>query len=315
MPIRRRLRKSAARPLFEIGDAWLLIEIPFLMAVATFVPERNWSGICKRLETLKHGVGLANVAKVAKGLELMGVVPATRENALKVLGTRTEHHVQILREFLWGWNTPIDVEGVNYLEAARARKKGVILWVAHFAFNSLAVKKGVRASGFMVSHISRPEHGFSKSRFGIAILNPIRVRTEARYLLDRLVINQASPLPAINRTRQLLHDNGIVSITAGAWEGAVIASVKVAGCLQDLSTGAPRIALIAGSPILPVFCVRDDAAGRMRVIIDKALSVPEGDKLNNLQTYAQEFADRLSPFVLDYPDQWRDWDKVQKSPR
>jgi hypothetical protein len=315
MPIRRRSRKVSPRPLFEGGDAWLLLEIPFLMMVATLVPEHRWARVCENLERLKFRLGLANVAKVEKGLAAMQIIPPTRENAVRILGTRTEHHVQIFRDFLWGWNAPIDVEGVHYLETARAANKGAILWVGHFAFNSLATKKGIRSSGFMVSHLSRPEHGFSKSLYGISVLNPIRVRTETRYLQERVAIDTTNPYPAIVRARQLLRDNGIVSVTAGAWEGAVIASVKVGGCVQDLATGAPRLALITGSPIHPVFCVRDNTTGRVRVVIGSALSVPQGGKDDNLLSYAQEFADRLLPFVVDYPDQWRDWDKVQRLPR
>jgi hypothetical protein len=296
------------------GDAWLLIEIPVLMIVATVLPEGWWLRACRTIEATKAWLGLTSPAKTLRGLNAMQLVAATPENALRVAAVRTEHHVQIFRDFLWGWRAPIDVEGTGHLERSIATGHGAILWVAHFSFNSLAVKKGIRAAGIGVSHLSRPEHGFSKSRFGIAVFNPIRVRTETRYLDERVVIDAATPVAAINRARQLLRDNRVISITAGAWEGAVLASVRLGRCTQEFATGAPRLSLLSGAPVHPVFCARDEASGRIKVRIGEALEFARDERREALSSCAQAYADKLLPMIERYPIQWRDWDKVQSAP-
>jgi hypothetical protein len=311
MPIRRRTREGGKRPLFASGDAWLLLEIPLLMVMATLLPERRWLGACQALERIKARLGVSSDAAVLRGLEAMGLIAATPDNALTIAAYRTEHHMQIVREFLWGWTTPIDVEGTRHLEASTEAGHGAILWVAHFSFNSLAVKKGIRAAGIGVSHLSRPEHGFSKSRFGIAFLNPVRVRTEKRYLDERVVIDAATPVAAINRARQLLRENRVISITAGAWEGSVLASAALANCTQEFATGAPRLSLLTGAPVHPVFCVRDEASGRMKVLIGEALEFARGERQEALSSCAQAYADRLLPMIKRYAIQWRDWDKMR----
>ena len=145
------------------------------------------------------------------------------------------------------------------------------MWVAHFSFNALATKKAFAAAGFAVSHISRPEHGFSKSRFGIAVFNPMRSRTELRYIKSRIVIDRIKPAAATLRAQKLLAKNQIVSITAGAWEGARIATVDVGSCQLDLATGAPGLAGLTGAGPSPVFTVRDDDTGRIKVVVDQPI--------------------------------------------
>ena len=132
---------------------------------------------------------------------------------------RSEHHLQVIREYLWGWSAPIDLVGAEQVAAALSVGRGAVIWVAHFSLSGLATKKAFDAAKFPVTHISRPEHGFSKSQFGIRFLNPIRVRAELRYLRGRIIIDHARPSSSVRAAKRLLEGNEIVSITAGAWEG------------------------------------------------------------------------------------------------
>ncbi len=149
--------------------------------------------------------------------------------------------------------------------------RGAVLWVAHFCFNALATKKAFHEAGYSVSHMSRPEHGFSKSRFGVSVLNPIRVRTELRYLRDRIIIDRSKPTRSVRDASKRLAQNEIISVTAGAWEGARVAVVDVGGCALDLATGAPGLALMTGAALLPVITIRDDASGEIHVIVKERI--------------------------------------------
>ena len=112
--------------------------------------------------------------------------------------------------------------------------------------------------------------------------------------------------------RQLL-DNRLVSITAGAWEGALLATVAVGGAELELSTGAPGLAHVVGAPLLPVFTVRDEGTLRIAVIVGPPIEIDRAvERKMAVADAAQLFADRLAPFVDRYPLQWRDWEKLRR---
>jgi hypothetical protein len=240
--------------------------------------------------------------------------PSAREDAFRVAAARSEHHVQIFRDFFWGWQKgSIGLVGRENVDVALSRGRGVVLWIAHFCFNSLATKKAFHEAGFRVSHLSRPEHGFSKSRFGVSWLNRMRVGTELRYLKDRILIDRSKPASAVRRGQKALAANEIISITAGAWEGGRVATIGVAGCDLDLATGAPGLALMTGAALLPVFCVREEGTTKIHVVVDAPIEPPAGAANHDeaMLAMTQEFGSRLAPYVAKYPRQWRDWEKIK----
>ena len=309
--IKQRRLGPSARPAFSKEDVSFLLELPVLFTLAMLVAERNWHRACVPLEKLKHALGRFSTERIRRGLTLLRG-SATDADAFDVAAMRSEHHVQILRDYFRGWTPKIALTGAEHVDAALADGRGIVLWVAHFCFNSLAAKMAFHRAGYQVSHISRPEHGFSKSRFGIAVLNPVRVRTELRYLKDRIIIERAKPSASVRTARKRLAQNEIISVTAGAWEGAKVATVDVGGCALDLSTGAPGLALMSGAALLPVITVRDDATGEIRVIVKERLDTGFGTRNDDaIAAISQAFADLLMPFVTDYPMQWRDWEKIR----
>jgi lauroyl/myristoyl acyltransferase len=311
--IAKRHRPVARRPLFTRQDSRFLLELPLLAAIATFVPETRWRSICVGLERLKARLGWFSPGRIRDGLTLMRGPATAGDDALRVAAARSEHHLQILREFFWGWSAPLELEGAEHLAEALRAGRGAVLWVAHFSFNSLAAKKALHQAGFAVAHLSRPEHGFSTSRFGIAVLNPIRVRTERRFLAERIIVERARPSTAMRRAQRQLLDNRLVSITAGAWEGALLATVAVGGVELELSTGAPGLAHVVGAPLLPVFTVRDEDTLRIAVIVGPPIDVDRVvERKRAVADAAQRFADRLAPVVARYPLQWRDWEKLRQ---
>lgn len=312
--VKTRRLSSGKRPFFTRDDASFVLEFPLLFLVAAFVPERHWQRVAVRLERVKATVGRFSPEKIRRGLRLVRP-DHDPDDALRVAATRSEHHLQIIREYFFGWSAPVELAGREHVDAALAAGRGVVLWVAHFSFNALASKKAFRQAGFAVSHLSRPEHGFSKSRFGIAFLNPMRAEAELRYLQDRIIIDRARPASAVTRAQKQLKANGIISITAGAWEGAKIATVDVRGAALDLSTGAPGLAAMTGAALLPVFTVRDDGATRISVIVGEPIAVDRGaDRDEKTLNAAQVFASRLATYVDSHPIQWRDWEKIRAKP-
>ena len=317
MAIRRRKRTSADRPLLSLDDVKFAAELPLLWLAALTVPERRWKALCFRLESIKARLNLFDPARVATtASKVLGACRSAfdaRAFALESAAGRSEHHLQILRcRSPGGWKTTAQLHGAAHLDAALARGGGAVLWVAHFCFNALATKKALCLAGYRVWHLSRPEHGFSKSTLGIAMLNGIRVRAELRYLAGRIVFERDKPATATIAAQRLLKNNGILSITAGAWEGQRLAEIDLLGGKLDLAVGAPGLSRLTGAALLPVFAVRGTGESTIRVIIENPLSIPaEGRMDEALQAAAQQFGDRLEGYVRGYPTEWRDWKNLK----
>lgn len=317
MPIRRRNRSSAQRPFVTREDVQFAVELPILWLAALTVPEHRWKGLCCRLEAFKSWLRLHDTSSVERIVgKVLGPTHASfdpRGLALESAAGRSEHHLQILRtRSPRGWQAAPELQGVEHLDRALASGRGAVLWVAHFCFNALATKRALGDAGYKVSHLSRPEHGFSKSTLGIALFNGIRVGAETRYLASRIVIDRGNPMAATLAAQRRLRRNEIVSITAGAWEGARLAQVDILGGRLELAVGAPGLARLAGAALLPVFTVRGSPDQSIRVVIEQPLSIPaEGVMDDALLEAARQFGSLLEDYVRRYPAEWRDWKNLK----
>lgn len=312
LPLLRREVPRSPRPWIARADLAFAAELPVLWAMALALPERRWASACRQLEVAKAALRFFDPVPVARtAARVLGARDPSfdaRTFALESAAGRSEHHLQILREVApGGWRAPLAFDGWEHLDTALAEGRGAVLWVAHFCFNALATKKALAEAGYRAWHVSRPEHGFSKSRIGIATVNRIRVRAELAHLAGRIVIDRERPNAASLATQRVLEKNGIVSITAGAWEGRRIARVEVLGGTLDLAVGAPRLARLTGAALLPVFTIRGDD-GRLRVIVEPRIPVAhDGDADEAFRAAAQAFGARLEEYVYRHPKQWRDW--------
>jgi len=293
------------------------LELPVLWLAALTVPERRWKGLCYRLEALKARLRFHDPSAVARvAASVLGPSRPTfdaRAFALESAAGRSEHHLQILRaRSPGGWRPVPELEGAAHLDHALAQGRGAVLWVAHFCFNALATKKALGDAGYRVWHLSRPEHGFSKSTVGIALFNGIRVAAEIEHLAGRIIIDRDKPMAATLAAQRRLKKNEIVSITAGAWEGSRLAQVDLLGGRLELAVGAPGLARLAGAALLPVFTVRGPPDGAIRVVIEKPLSIPaEGGMDEAVQEAARQFGALLEDYVRRYPAEWRDWKSLE----
>jgi lauroyl/myristoyl acyltransferase len=214
---------------------------------------------------------------------------------------------------LWrkDWRPQLEISGREYLDEALSKGKGAVLWVAHFAFASLFTKMALFQAGYRISHISRPEHGVSKSRFGIRYLNWFRCKAENRYLKLRIVHSRHHPQLTKEAALAALSRNEVLSITVGAWEGRHLATGELFGSHYTVSTGAPGLAFLGGATLLPVFTTRDGRTGHYEV----AVGAPLG---KSSRSSREEFVCASTGKLLAQhevairkaPEQWRGWSKL-----
>lgn len=203
-----------------------------------------------------------------------------------------------------GWRPLIHLQGVDTLAAALRGGKGAILWISDFVYRPLIVPFALRQAGFAVAHLSRPEHGFSVSPFGVRFLNPLWTAVENRFLSERVVIEGNDARAALATLRERLAGNQLVSITVAETGRRTLAATFLGGRLR-LATGPVHLARTSGAPLLPIVAVRKED-GAYTVSIEPPLDVRDSDH-PPYSAAIRAYAAMLEGFVRRYPDQWDGW--------
>ena len=192
---------------FEVRDLKLLLALLLLWPVSWFLPPAWWPRVASSITRYKELVPWEAYPEEIPALRSVygNEHPAQKLTQIELSVDVHRHmlRMQILRQLTpRGWRPLIDCEGIENLERALARGKDVILWMSHFIYNGLVGKIGLHQHGFQVHHVSRPEHGFSKTRFGILTVNQLRIGAEAPFLAGRIVIDRGGSPDRISAIRQ-----------------------------------------------------------------------------------------------------------------
>ena len=135
-----------------------------------------------------------------------------------------EERLEILRAHRpGGWRPRLALEGREHLDAAltAGARRGALDVALLYA--DLVTKMALHDAGYPVSHLSAFSRGFSpnscwswtRSRFGMKVLSPLRTRIEDRYLRERVVMPLDGGLRWMRTLTERLRAGGLVSIRAG----------------------------------------------------------------------------------------------------
>ena len=252
-------------PLVSATDFLVLVGLAVLTPLAWLLPERAWrwtggffAPLAGRVMARQTRESVARIRELGgkslgeTGTGQAGGGPAPEAVQDELMATYVEDILHVLRQLgPGGWSPEIRVAGAEHIDGALAAGKGVILWISHFAFYSLAGKIALARAGYRVSHLSHPRHGFSSTRFGMAVLNPIRNRAEDRYLEARVFLGLATSRAALGELTRRLAANEVVSITAREASGRPLETRFLDGSI-GFAAGAPSLAHKTGAALVPV---------------------------------------------------------------
>ncbi len=301
--------------VFTGADVAILFELPLWTGVAWAAPESWWRRYARsraRLQGVLHGAGSRELVERVRLVD--GVPPDSADSVIRQYhATRTLNRLQALRVHRPGeWRPAVSVEGLSHIDQGLERGRGVVLWVADFAFHRLVLKLALHRAGYAVSHLSGPRHGWSSSRFARRTLNGIQIGAELRFLDERVVMSDLD-LPTAHRVvgamrelRRRLRNNGVVSVSALTSNWGPLIFPFSRGRIR-LAGGPPSLSHASGAPLLPVFCVRDGTAG-YRVVVEPPIRVDAGlDRADAVRAAAAAYVDHLERYVVRYPGQWLGW--------
>ena len=297
--------------LVVAADVGTLVGLLPLTLVSWLLPERAWPAVCRRWAPLATPMLNGDTDAVLERMSATYAGAASREAAQSLLRAVAGEQIRALLQVLrchrpGGWTPSLELRGHEEVEAARARGRGAILWISLSIYCDLMVKKTFHDNGMAVDHLSRASHGFSASRFGKAVLNPIQTLAEDRYLADRVTLDENDPGAALDILEQRLHDNRLVTITVHKNAKRPLRP-KFLGSRMTLAPGAPLLAYRSGAPLLPVFGFREPD-GHYRVTVEPPIEIDRDAPTGTaLERAGQSYAERLEPYVQTYPEQWRGW--------
>jgi lauroyl/myristoyl acyltransferase len=302
---------SKSGPLVSSSDLAVLFSLPLLFAVSWLLPEGLWRRFCRAAGPLAAPMLAGDrAALLATMRRTLGDRLSERpgDSILNELaGEQVLTILQLLRDYRpGGWRPEIRLAGLAHLEAALARGRGAILWVGFTVYGDLVAKMAFHRARLAVSHLSRASHGFSGTRFGLRVLNPIQTAVEDRYLGERVLLAPSGAGAALNALAARLADNRVVTFTVHRNARRPMVVPFLDGEIV-LAPGATLLAHKTGAALLPVFAVRDRAGGH-DVTIEAPLEVPRDlAKHEVAQGVGRDYARRLEPRVLAHPGQWRGW--------
>lgn len=299
------------------SDVGTTLQLALLLLPVWLTPDRLWTAAWRlksRIRT-RTGRGIRRTREIVQAALAIDDQRLAEAIARDLRAATNELKTQALKN--WrpigpggrGWQPRIVLEGEAYLQHALDQGNGAVLWLAPFVFYSGPTKIALHRRGYTVSHLSSPLHGFSDSRYGITVLNPIQCRPEERLIKERIIFDRNAPSTSMRRMVRALRANEVVSIAAASTEGLEAVEAPLLGGITPVAVGAPRLAALTGAPLLPVFTLRE-RDGVFRVTIDRPIPLDPGRSSDERCIGAAvDFFRRLEPRVRRHPEQWRGWSK------
>jgi len=303
----------------SVNDLYEIVAVSVLAPASWLVPHRLWDFVSVALSSgialVRPDVSLRRMRRLDRCLAGRPRRESSFALRVRIMAGYMEERLQILREYRpGGWRGQIEMSGVQNLECARDRGRGVVLWVCPFTYADLIVKTALARAGLEVSHLSACSRGFSPNachpwtptRFGKRYLSRLRTAVEDRYLHERVVMPRDGSLGYIRRLERLLKTRGVLSIRAGK-VGHRTMDLPLFGGTVTLATGAPSLAIATGAALIPVFVARR-GPGRFEVIFEPPLE-PSADApgADGVPDIMRRYVARLEEHVLRSPHMWSGW--------
>jgi len=284
---RRTISALTYRALY--GGVWLL----------SLIPIRIGQGIGRMLGSLLAAVLKGRVTSSLNNLRYV-FEDAMSESELIALNGRIIAHFtemlfeapHILRLTPRNLNRYVVFENEDALSRAIAKGRGVFMLTAHFGnweFMSAATALGLHAKNAVVV---RPADFEPADR----LLTILRSKFGTEIIPKRRAMKKLLAVKKENKVIGILLDQNV-----DWYEGVFVPFFGKPACTNK---GLALVALRTGSPVVPIFSVRQPD-GRYRIIFeDEVVLKRSGDKIRDVEENTAVFTQVIEKYVRRYPDHW-----------
>jgi lauroyl/myristoyl acyltransferase len=312
---RRRELRPRARPIVARGDALEALLLVAAAALARVARPAAWDASCRRMARSGAKRGPGGPAHVRAGLKAAFGAASEDEAARMLERCRTNYFRQLVVYGAEGAGASpgvvrFDPADVARLRAALARGGGAILWVDDTFAAPIIAKRALAEAGLRPSHVSSGLHGGSYSAFGVAALNPARIRAENRHLAERLVFEDGEAQDVVRRVLRALRGGALVTMTNGLFAGGGFVETPFgAGAYLSLPTTPLGLAARHGVPLFALAAIEEQPFRRYRIELGPELAPPAAaetgaDRNAAVAILGAAAAEGLLDRVRRWPDQY-----------
>ena len=204
----------------------------------------------------------------------------------------------------------VELQGLENLQKALAKGKGVILWESHSFGKRVLAKHILHGNGVFLCQVHGQGHleGFSNSKSWTArnVIRPFFDNCE-RPFVKEIIYLPTSDLSASRTLLERLRQNAIICIAADGTQGHKFIPVRFLGHSAFFSTGMVSLARLSGATLLPLFCIQKNGE-KASVTIERPISIEiNEDRERCLEKSIQQYAGLLESYILKYPEQYLNW--------
>lgn len=303
---------------FRTGDRSPLGTLLSLLQVAvmgvayliTFLPRGIDRSVVATLRSTVRVLGRRRLQRLAETMEKHLDTPSADRSwdriAVQHITTRLEGHWSRARAIhRRGWQPTLELEGLEHLEAALERGRGVVVWRMQLCSSHIP-KQALARVGHPMIHLSRPSHGTRhQNTIGRRVFAPLYTRSEHRHLGEVVSIPEDGGLGYLRTLLDRLDRNAIVSMF-GEFEARASTRRNVHGFDIDIATGAPSLARRCGAALLTMHAERLGWS-HYRVVIGAPIEPTARNRAEFLGRAVDEYSRRLGTAIAAHPADWYGW--------
>lgn len=186
----------------------------------------------------------------------------------------------------------VECQGLENLQAAKERGRGVILFTGHLGaweLSSFALSAFGYPLSFLVRRIDNP------------LVEQMIEKTRTRFG-NRSIDKRAAMRPMLRTLRAGGILGTLVDLNTQPHEGIF---VDFFGIPASTTSGLASLALRTGAAVLPVFVPWDEKQKRFVLRIDPPLAItPTGDQKEDIKQLTSLFTSVVESYVRRFPEQW-----------
>lgn len=192
------------------------------------------------------------------------------------------------------------IEGIEHLDNAISKGKGVLLFQAHFGAFQMTMPS-IGYSGYKMNQISASASVWKDGSSSGIQRKSFDIKAGYEYTLPVKHISINASLRPVFRA---LENKEIVGITVDGGGGNKIVPISFLRRTAYFQQGGADIALRTGAIIVPAFIITERGL-RHRLIIKPPISIPEtAGREDKIRIVMEEFSKMLEELVYLYPDHY-----------
>jgi lauroyl/myristoyl acyltransferase len=205
---------------------------------------------------------------------------------------------------------PVEIRGLENLQEALAKGKGVIVWESNSFGKRILAKRILHGNGVFLCQVHGQDHleGFRNSKSWTArnVIQPFFESYERPFVQEIMYLT-TSDLSCSRTLLERLRRNAAICIAADGKQGHKLIPVQFLGSAVSFSTGMASLARLSGATILPMFCIQENGENA-NVIIERPISIePNEDRERCLEKSIRHYAALLESYIVKYPEQYFNW--------